>query len=443
MHYNEFIRRLFDRAGADQPAEAVYSAGSSFEVQVRDGEILQYSVSDNVSLTFRVLAEDRMGTAFTQILDDEAVDMLVDGARENAALIESEDRQFFYAGGGDYPALKQFNPEIEEISASEKIEMARELERLTLAQDPRIRQVEDCGILSVSAEDAIVNTGGLNVGGRANLLGGYVVAIAREGERANTGTKTFFITDPKMLNLEAVARAAAMDALSGLNAAPVPSGEYRVLLRNDAAAALLSTFSGVFSADNAQRGLSLLKGREGEMIAAPCVTVMDDPHLPGGGASAAYDGEGVPTRMKRIVDGGRLTTLMHNLKTAHKQGVETTANASSGKGIAPSNFYFAPSRLSAEEMLKRTGDGLLITGMMGMHAGANAISGDFSLAAKGFRVRGGEVAEAVDQITIAGNFYSLLKNIEAVGSDLDFRFPGGSCFGSPSILVSALAVAGK
>ena len=147
--------------------------------------------------------------------------------------------------------------------------------------------------------------------------------------------------------------------------------------------------------------------------------------------------------MKRIVDGGRLTTLMHNLKTAHKQGVETTANASSGKGIAPSNFYFAPSRLSAEEMLKRTGDGLLITGMMGMHAGANAISGDFSLAAKGFRVRGGEVAEAVDQITIAGNFYSLLKNIEAVGSDLDFRFPGGSCFGSPSILVSALAVAGK
>ena len=78
-----------------------------------------------------------------------------------------------------------------------------------------------------------------------------------------------------------------------------------------------------------------------------------------------------------------------------------------------------------------------------MHAGANAVTGDFSLAAKGFRIEGGRVASPVNQITVAGNFYELLKDVEAVGSDLEFRAPGTSCFGSPCLLISALSVAGK
>ena len=94
-------------------------------------------------------------------------------------------------------------------------------------------------------------------------------------------------------------------------------------------------------------------------------------------------------------------------------------------------------------MLRKTGDGLLITDLQGMHAGANPITGDFSLAAKGFRVRDGRIAEPVHQITVAGNFYDLLKDVEAVGGDLDFLAPGGSCFGSPSLLIKNLSVAGK
>ncbi|MBQ9720118.1 MAG: TldD/PmbA family protein, partial [Oscillospiraceae bacterium] len=164
--------------------------------------------------------------------------------------------------------------------------------------------------------------------------------------------------------------------------------------------------------------------------------------------STPFDGEGVATRPKAVIEGGRLNTLLHNLKTAHKQGVETTANASrpgyaAPVGVAPTNFYFKPTADSLEDMLKKLGDGLLITDLQGMHAGANPITGDFSLAAKGFRVRGGERAEAVAQITIAGNFYELLKAVEAVGGDLDFLAPGASCFGSPSLLISQLSVAGE
>ena len=454
MDSRAFIDKLFERArekagnAPDFACEACFGSSESFEVQVKNGEIYQYNVSEGGGLGFRALLGGKMGYASTQILDEDAIDMLVDGALENAAVVESEDRQFLFPGSESYPELKLYEPRLDGIDAARKIEMARELERLTLAQDSRIAQVEDCALFSEKAESAIVNTLGLDVSTKGNLLGGYVSAVARDGDRVNTGFKLFFTMDPDAIDLEKVARAAANEALAGLEAKQAPSGSYRALLRSDVAGSLLSTFSGVFSADSAQRGLSRLKGREGEAVAAGCVTLMDDPHRAGSASSTPFDGEGVATAPKAVIRGGVLTTLLHNLKTAHKQGVATTANASragyaSPVGVAPTNFYFRPTDEGFDAMLARLGDGLLITDLQGMHAGANPITGDFSLAAKGFTVKGGKIEAPVNQITVAGNFYDLLMHIEAVGGDLEFHAPGASCFGSPSLLVDKLSVAGS
>ena len=449
MERSEFIRRLFERARALDPeaqCEAYFSQTSDFEAEQRQGELVNYSVSDGGGLGFRVLTKGRMGYASTQILDEEAVEQLVSGAMENAALVESEDEQFIFSGSASYPEVDAFHPALEALGAAEKLEMARKLEALTLAQDPRIDQASGT-VFYEGEQRGLCNSHGLDLSQRRNLLGGYVEAVARDGERVNTGGKLFFAASPEELDLEAAAKAAAREALAGLEGAPVASGRYRVLLRNDMARTLLATFSGMFSADNAQRGLSRLNGREGEEIAASCVTLADDPHLPGSAASAPFDGEGVATARKNVIEAGVLRTLLHNLKTAKKQGVETTANASRAGyggpvGVAPSNFYILPSELSFDELLARAGDGVLITELQGMHAGANPITGDFSLAAKGFAIRGGSVAEPVAQITVAGNFYDLLRDIEAVGGDLEFSLPFGTSFGSPSLLVRELSVAG-
>ena len=449
MERKEFIRRLFELSAARGGAsEVCCETGASFEVEVKNGELLQYNVSDSAGLGLRVLKDGHTGTASTQILDEEALAQLVDGACENAALVGSKDEQFMYPGDGEYPKLDLYNPAIEALSAADKIEMAKTLERLTLEQDPRVRQVEDCAVFSSTDERVLQNTLGLDVRARTALLGGYVVAVAREGNKVNTGMKLFVTMDPATVDLEAVAKAAVKEAVDGLDGSPVASGKYRVLLRRDVAGTLLSTFSGIFSADSAQKGLSRLKGREGEVVAADCVTLMDDPHRPDSASSAPFDGEGVATRTKAVIENGRLNTLLHNLKTAHKQGVQTTANASrasyaAGVDVAPTNFFFRPSDADFDEMVKRTGDGLLITDLQGMHAGANPITGDFSLAAKGFKIENGAVTSAVNQITVAGNFYQLLQDIEAVGSDLEFRVPRASCFGSPSLLVREMSVAGQ
>ena len=450
MERSEFIRRLFERVRALEPdaqCEACFSESSEFEAEQRKGELVDYSVSDGGGLGFRVLSGGRLGYASTQILDEEAVELLARGALENAALVESEDEQFIFPGSEAYPEVAPCGDGVASVTAAEKIDMARRLEALTLAQDARIAQAS-ASVFSYGETMGLTNSHGLSLSARRALLGGYVEAVARDGERVNTGGKLFYGERPEAIDLEAAAKAAAREALDGLEGAPVPSGSYRALLRNDMARALLATFSGMFSADNAQRGLSRLKGREGDAIAAECVTLVDDPHLPGSAASTPFDGEGVATVKKAVIEAGRLNTLLHNLKTAKKQGVTTTANAHRGGyggavGVAPTNFYILPSDASFDAMLDRLGDGLLITELQGMHAGANPITGDFSLAAKGFRVREGKIAEPVAQITVAGNFYRLLMDIEAVGGDLDFSLPFGKSFGSPCLLVSRLSVAGE
>lgn len=449
MDRKQFIDALFARAkeAGFESCEAYYSASSSFDTDIFKGEIIKYSAADSLGLGFRGLYNGRMGYSSTQILDADAIDLLVDGAKTNAELIENDDKQFIHPGDAEYAEIHCFNPAIEEISAAEKIRMARELEELTLKQDPRIEQVEGCSIISETMEVEIVNSLGLQVSERANVIGGYVAPIARDGEKVNSGISFFFTMNPAEIDLAKVAAEAAASAVDGLDATSVESGETRILFNPDAATDMLSTFSGIFSADAAQKGMSLLKGREGEMIAAECVTLMDNPHLEGSVSSGAFDGEGVATKVKSIIENGRLTTLLHNLKTAHKQGVTSTGNASrsyaSTVGVAPSNFYFAPTDASEEAMLAKLGNGLLITDVQGLHAGANPISGDFSLSAKGWKIEGGKRIHAVKQITIAGNFYQLLKDIEAVGGDLKFGLPSSSRFGSPSVLVRALAVAGK
>lgn len=449
MNINEFISRLFERAKAQglEQCEVYYTTGSEFETGVFKGEIVSYKVSDSVGLSFRALKDGKMGYSATQVLDDEAIDMLVDGVLTSLSLLEDEDEQFLYNGAGEYAAVNCFSEDVEKITVREKIDMALKMEQAALAADPRVEQVTDSEVFTSSGECRIVNTLGLDVSQKDNMLGGFVGPVARDGDQVNNEYGMFFGCDANV-DVEQVARETVQDTVSGLNAKSMPSGTYRVVLRNDAAASMLSAFESVFSAAAAQKGLSLLKGREGEVIASDCVTLWDDPHMEGGLASCAFDAEGVPTQKKAVIEAGRFNTLLHNLKTAHKQGVQTTGNASKANyaaqiTVAPTNFYFAPGSISRDELLSQAGEGVFITSLAGMHAGVDSISGDFSLSAKGFVIEGGKLGRPVAQITLAGNFYDMLKNVRGFANDLKFGFPSKSWMGSASMLVEKLSVAGE
>jgi len=425
-------------AGID-PAEVSVSSGESFSTRVRKGAMEDYQVSDRISLTLRGRVNGRIGTASTQALDEESIDMLVRGVVESASLIETDEQDEILPPDEHYGEVVNRRAELDNVSAAEKIALAMEIDRRVVAADEKV--VPQYTVVASGSETfSLRNTLGLDLSHESSMVYAYAGALAREGERTSSGMKLLWGYDMKDVGAEAIASGAADEALAKLHAGRMKSGAYPVVIKNSAMADLLATFSGVFSADNAQKGLSLLAGREGEAIASAAVTLVDDPLMPWGLGSCPFDREGAATYKKNVIDGGVLTTLLHNRKTAKKAGVKTTGNAAGGGRVAPSNLFIAPGEGDAAALMAAMGDGLYLTEVSGLHAGANPVSGDFSLLSCGFEVKDGKPVRAVEQFTVAGNFYQLLADVQAVGGDLVFD---GSPIGSPSVHVTKLSIAGE
>ena len=231
-----------------------------------------------------------------------------------------------------------------------------------------------------------------------------------------------------------MAKEAVDNAISMLGAKEVKSGNYPIVFENTSFANLLAAFSPIFSSDNVQKGLSLLKGKIGEEIAVPILNIVDDPFLKDGFASRNFDDEGTASTFNKLIDNGKLVGLLYNWKTANKEGVKSTGNASrsykGSMGISPSNLYVVNGDTEIEDLLYLANGGLYINNLEGLHSGLNPVSGDFSLSASGFLIQDGQLHRPVNQITIAGNLYELFKDILAIGNDLKFTIPSNGYIGS-------------
>ena len=292
---------------------------------------------------------------------------------------------------------------------------------------------------------ALKNTKGLDVSERQNFAYTYVsVLVSENGENKNDGD--FIIsTDFNRYKPKAFAQKIVSAALSQLGATKVKSGSYPIVLKNLVASNILEAMSDIFSAEAVLKDLSRLKDKIGTSIANSLITIIDDPHLENGMGSSSFDGEGVATFAKEVVTEGVLNTYLHSLTTAKSFNVAPTGNASrasfkSSVNISPTNMYIKPQQSSFEDLLQHVKNGIYVTDVQGLHAGLNAISGDFSLSANGFLIEDGKVTTPVHEMTIAGNFFDLLQHIVGVGNDLDF---GASNVGSPTLWIESLTVAGE
>lgn len=428
--------------------EVFYSAGSSLSLKVFQKELDGYSLSESEGLGLRGMYNSKMGYSYTEKVDETSIDLLVKNVKENATVIDSDDEEYIFEGSKEYKKVDTFNPKLEEVEEAEKIKFVKQLEEEAFKIDNRIQSVETCVYGDGYGETIMSNTKGLYLHDKSNIAYTYVVVVAKENEDIKTGMAYRTGNDFSKFNPKEIAEEAVKEALSMLGAKSVKSGDYPVVIRNNAAADLLEAFEGIFSAENVQKNLSLLKGKLNEQIGSEKFTLVDDPFMEGGLASRSFDGEGVASKYKKVVDKGVLKTYFHNLKTAQKDRVETTGNASkssykSSVGIAPSNLYVEKGEKTLEEIISSMDKGILITELQGLHSGLNSVSGDFSLAALGYEIKDGKIAKAVEQITVAGNYFELLKNIEETGSDLKFGLPGEAYIGSPSLKIKKLAIAGE
>ncbi|MCX7694498.1 MAG: TldD/PmbA family protein [Caloramator sp.] len=448
MELNKFIEELFRRGKEEgfSDMEVYYIDSDSFEVNVYNQEVDKYNVNKNKGISLRAIYDGRLGYAYSEKFDEEDIEFLIKNAKNNAKETQTDVLPEFYAGGQYKELERDVNVDID---TKKKIDDAMFMERRAKEYDSKIDSVNYCLIETGKGRRRIVNTRGLNLEEEGGVGVAYIAVVAKDKEDVKSGSSFKVTSNYNKIDFERLVKEACDEAINSLGAESIPSGKYKVILRRDAAATLLATFSSIFSADSVQKGFSLLKGKLDTKIASSKITILDDPFLKDAPSSCSFDDEGVETYTKEVIKDGVLKTFLYDIKTAKKDGVKSTGNGfkstyKSPVVVSPTNMYIVKGSLGYEEAIKMQDKALIITSLQGLHSGANPVSGDFSLAAEGYLVENGKITKPVEQITVAGNFYNVLNDIEEVLSDFELALPSGlGSYGSPSIIIRELNVSGK
>ena len=420
--------------------EIYYTKGEDISAETLKDEVSAFSSGESAKVYFRCLVGGHMGYASSSYFDEDELADLVVRAKENAGAIENDDVVFIFKGSESY--AKTTAPEPVAVDAGELKNKALEIQKATYAADPAVVDGTQSVAMSFRNEIYLYNSHGLELSNKVGMSGCYVEAVvSKDGESRNNFefAENIYSTDAAELPAKAV-----KGALEMIGATVIPSGKYDVIIDGTQMRSLLSAFSAAFSAKNAFLGMSRLAGKESTKIASDIVTITDDPMREGCPVQTPFDDEGVATYKKTVVENGVLKTLLYDLTTAHKLGKTTTGNGRRGGNIAPYNFSICAGSNTQEELFAKIGDGIYVTGVKGLHAGANAITGDFSVESVGFLVKDGKKAGPIKSFVIAGNFFQMLMDIDSLGNEVKWGIPSGFVvFGSPDVLVKGMSVAGK
>ena len=308
--------------------------------------------------------------------------------------------------------------------------------------DPRVTKTDAAQYGDTVSRAAVASTAGVRAEFSGTGCWAVVVTLAEQGDETQTGfsfkiARRLEDLDTASVALEAVERSARM-----LGATKPATVRVPVLLDPFAASSFLGVLAGALSAEAVQKGRSLFADLVGERVGSEAFTLVDDGRLLEGPGAEPFDGEGVPTGRTELLTEGVLTGFLHNTSTAHRGGTRSTGNATRGyrstPGVGTTNLYVERGEHPFQELLRRADGGVLIQDVSGVHSGANAISGEFSVGATGLRIAGGEVGEPLREMTIASTIPDMLRAITVVGSDLRWF----SAIGVPSILIGEMTIAG-
>ncbi|GIX16617.1 MAG: modulator protein [Rhodothalassiaceae bacterium] len=432
------------RAGADA-AEAVLVAGRALEARVRLGGLESLERDDSFAIGLRVFIDGRQAHVST-------------ASRRMAALRELAARAVAMArvsppdphAGLAPPDLLHADPSAgeERLALADGAdpgpsvleELARAAEEAARA-DPRITNSGGAGASAARARRWHATTDGFFAAGESTSYGLWASVMAGAGD---AGVRDYASHASRHLgdleSPEVVGTRARRRTLARLGARSAPTGRHPVLFEPRVARTLVGHLAAAINGERIARGTSFLKDALGEPVFAPDVAVIDDPLRPRGLRSRAFDAEGVATRRREIVRGGRLLTWLLDSATSRELGRQTTGHAcrslAEPPSPAPANFYLAPGTRTPTELMREAGRGLVVTELIGQ--GVNLVTGDYSRGAAGFWFEDGEIAWPVHEITIAGHMKDMFRTL-VPADDLEFRYG----IDSPTLLIPEMTVAGR
>jgi PmbA protein len=427
------------KAGATA-ADALAISSQSKGVSLRHGVIEEFEQSESQDVGLRVFVGQSAALIGGSVLTRDGLQRLVDRAIAMAKLAPPDP----YAG----------------IAAPEQL--AREVKDLDLVSKTELN-MDQLKALALRAEDAALAVQGVTRSNGASASASRRhVAMAASNGFARAWERTSFSTSASVVSGEGTAMERDYDghgathfedmdqpekigttagerAVARLNPRKIASQSVPVIYDRRVASSLFGHMLGGISGAAIARGTSFLKEDMGKAIFAPNVTLVEDPHRLRGPSSRPFDGEGLPTHQRNIIDNGVLTTWIMDLRSSRQLGLAPTGHGSRGltspPGASPSNLHVEAGVRSPEDMMRDMGTGLLVTEFIG--STINMVTGDYSRGASGYWIEGGEIAYPVSGITVAGNLRNMFAALEPA-SDLIFR--GG--MNVPSCFLGNMTIAG-
>lgn len=440
MNTSEARTWLLERA-ADRgiDLEVLGTSERKLTVESRDGKPSDVSMSTSGGVGLRVVKDGRMGYAWTEELNEESLNWALDEATGNAELQEEGSMAALPVG----QSLGRHDLLDEGLSAPLDAKKSAAIEYETaISAEPRLQALQTARYSESQSEVEISSTQGASGAFRTGHGLLMSAVVLRDGDSVKQGygvdiKRDFHQLEPGRTALEHVGTISRH-----LGARPLSTGRRRAIFEPDITTTLLTLLSMSLSGKSLAEGKSLLAGKIGQKIASEAITLIDDPFVAGGLANRPFDSEGTPSQKLVIIDKGVFRSFMHNSDTAARTGQANTAHASrsyrSTLSVAPSNLLLQP---GDSPVTKQDGT-IIVTDVMGVHAGANPITGDVSVQAMGLEVSGGELSP-VDNFAISFNLFNLLERVEEVGDDFEWKPGYAGIMGAPSIAVADVSFGGS
>ncbi len=438
------------KAGATD-AEAVVREGDEFSVNVRGGVVETLKEAGSRAAGLRVFLGQCSGSASTSDLTVDGIRQVVEGALALAKLTEPDpcaglpDAREMGKAEGDF---RLYSEDVYSLTGDERIEWALRAEKAALGADARITNSEGGSFDAATGAKALANSRGFVGSYRSSSASVSASALAAEpdGRLQRDGWWSSARRLSDLDSPESVGAEAARRALRKLGARKVATQQAPIVFAPEVARSIAGIVFDAASGDAVWRGATFLAGKLGEAIADSSITVVDDNLMMlangmGGFGTSPFDAEGLPSRRTVVVEKGVLRSYLLNTYSARKLGMKSTGNAARGlagaPGIGCGNLYIEPGAKTPGAIISEIDRGFYVTSLMGF--GVNMVTGDYSRGASGLWIEKGEFTHAVEEVTIAGNLASMLKNISAIGNDLIFR----SAVAAPTLRIDGMTIAGE
>ena len=420
--------------GADA-AHAVAGDGRSTEISILDGKIEKLEQAEARDISLKVYAGKSSASISGSVLTKDAIRRLAENALRMARLAPPDP----YAGIAEPELLAKAIPDLD-LSANDLPDAAT-LERLARTAEQAGLAVK--GVTKSSGAGASVSetsvgvaiSNGFAQGYRRTGVGVSLSAIAGEGtamQRDYDYASAIHFVD--LRSAEEVGREAGERAVKRMNPRKVKSQSVPVIYDRRVASGLIGHLLGAINGASIARGTSFLKDAMGQPVFGEHVTIVEDPHRLRGFGSRPFDGEGLPTVKRNLIDKGVLTGWILDLRSARQLGLAPTGQGSRG-GPTTSNVFLPAGAQTPEDQIREISHGLYVTELIG--SSVNMVTGDYSRGASGFWIENGELTFPVSEITIAGNLKEMFRTF-APASNLEFR----ASVNAPNIRVEGLTIAG-